>query len=428
MVKYLHLFLFCTCLYGQQALAQNQFHPWGLGISYNVSNMEGLFDQRFFKVRNYSGGVKLHVSRYLSPSFNVRLEGTYASIYYPQVTFYPTREKGVFNQQNFFETSFLFEYKLNNNYIFKENAYVQPYLFIGLGTNTMNKDWNAFFPWGAGFKIKCTKWMAVNLETCFKVNIDNSFNYLQHNAGLIFSVGKAIKKANTTAAIEQKVKEDLKDLEINNVQDSDKDGVLDANDECPFLAGSAMLSGCPDQDADGVADSKDLCPGEKGSIENKGCPAKIEDGDADGVADAADKCPLVAGPVSNNGCPISLDDKANETVNNSNNLTSLEVFYNTSSAMLSANQKEELDAFAAANISKAYSRILICGYTSNTGNKDINIKLSMDRALNVLNYLASKGFSPKLMNIKSYGPYEAKYDNTIPNQSIKNQRVEITIK
>ncbi len=33
--------------------AQNRFHPWGLGISYNVSNMEGLFNQKFFTARNY---------------------------------------------------------------------------------------------------------------------------------------------------------------------------------------------------------------------------------------------------------------------------------------------------------------------------------------------------------------------------------------
>ena len=441
-MKKLLFFLFVSSILSCHVLyAQNKFHPWGIGVSYNVSNMEGLFNQKFFKARNYSGGIKLQVARYLSPSFNARLEGTYGSIYYPMVSNYPNRIGGFYNQQNFFEASYLFEYKLNNNYVFKENAYIQPYLFIGFGTNNMNKDWNTFFPWGAGFKIKCTKWLAVNLETTFKVNIDNSYNYLQHNAGLIFSLGKAVSKANTNAVSDnKKIKNDLKDLEVNNNLDSDKDGVIDANDECPFLYGISNLNGCPDTDLDGIADSKDQCPNEKGSNENNGCPIIIIDTDKDGIADKDDQCPYEKGTATNFGCPekiisepikettssISTKENIVITNNTTNYNNKIELFYPMSSSVLTDEHKKQLDEFIS-KLNTPYKSIKINGYTSNSGNDDLNIKLSMNRAINIMNYIASKGISQRLINTYGYGAYNAKYSNAIPEESIKNQRVEIII-
>jgi outer membrane protein OmpA-like peptidoglycan-associated protein len=414
--------------------AQNRFHPWGLGISYNVSNMEGLFNQKFFTARNYSGGIKIHASRYISHSFNARLETTYGSIYYPKVEAYPRRTPSIFNQQNFFESSFLIEYKLNNNYIFKENAYVQPYLFIGLGTNTLNKDWNTFFPWGAGFKIKCTNWMAVNLETCFKVNIDNSYNYLQHNAGLIFSIGRAIEKTNNSIAFNKKVKSDLKEVNDVKPKDSDSDGIDDAIDECPFLAGISQFAGCPDSDGDGIPDSKDACPTEKGSIENNGCMPKIIDSDGDGVADKDDQCPYVKGIAFKFGCPelskvttTFIEDKTkNNAINNTLN-SNVEIFYTTSISILNEDQKTILDDLASRLKSSSFSKLKINAYTSNIGSSESNIKLAMNRALTVLNYLASKGISQKQMGAYGYGPFNPKYNNANPTESIKNQRVEIII-
>ena len=414
--------------------AQNRFHPWGIGISYNVSNMEGLFNQKFFTARNYSGGIKIHASRYISHSFNARLEATYGSIYYPQVEAYPRRTPSIFNQQNFFESSFLIEYKLNNNYIFKENAYVQPYLFIGLGTNNMNKDWNTFFPWGAGFKIKCTNWMAVNLETCFKVNIDNSYNYLQHNAGLIFSIGKSLDKNKNDIASSKKVKNDLK--EVNNIKpiDSDGDGIDDAIDECPFLAGVSQFGGCPDSDGDGIPDSKDACPNEKGSIENNGCMPKIIDTDGDGVADMDDQCPYVKGLAFKFGCPeltkvntMTNDEKTKNNTDKTILNSSIEIFYTSSVSTLNEEQQAKLNELAEQLSKSTYTRIKINAYTSNSGNSESNIKLSMNRALTVLNYLASKGISQKQIGAYGYGPFNPKYNNSDPNESIKNQRVEIII-
>jgi len=71
--------------------------------------------------------------------------------------------------------------------------------------------------------------------------------------------------------------------------DADKDGVSDAEDACPNVAGLKDLQGCPDTDGDGVTDKNDACPTVKGLL--NGCP----DTDKDGIADNTDSCPDVAG-------------------------------------------------------------------------------------------------------------------------------------
>jgi len=87
-------------------------------------------------------------------------------------------------------------------------------------------------------------------------------------------------------------------------KDSDNDGVPDAEDICPYQAGTAK--GCPDADRDGVPDAEDLCPKQAGTA--KGCP----DADHDGVPDAQDLCPgMKPGDKPDprkQGCPLDSDE------------------------------------------------------------------------------------------------------------------------
>jgi outer membrane protein OmpA-like peptidoglycan-associated protein len=64
----------------------------------------------------------------------------------------------------------------------------------------------------------------------------------------------------------------------------------------PVIVASVPL----DTDEDGVLDSEDDCPAVKGVRENKGCPS---DKDGDGIIDALDDCPVVAGIKELKGCP-----------------------------------------------------------------------------------------------------------------------------
>jgi hypothetical protein len=65
----------------------------------------------------------------------------------------------------------------------------------------------------------------------------------------------------------------------------------------------------PDSDGDGVPNASDNCPEVAGPASNNGCPVTTPtDSDGDGTPDASDECPAVAGPASNAGCPVSTVD------------------------------------------------------------------------------------------------------------------------
>ncbi|AUX26816.1 porin [Sorangium cellulosum] len=104
--------------------------------------------------------------------------------------------------------------------------------------------------------------------------------------------------------------------------DRDGDGIADAVDACPFVAGVASddpkKHGCPpppDRDKDGIVDAVDACPFAAGVASDDpkkhGCPPP-PDRDEDGIVDAVDACPFVAGVASDdpkkNGCPPDRDE------------------------------------------------------------------------------------------------------------------------
>lgn len=90
---------------------------------------------------------------------------------------------------------------------------------------------------------------------------------------------------------------------LNGCPDSDKDGIRDTDDACPDLVGT--VNGCPDSDEDGVADKDDICPDKAGKFESKGCP----DTDGDGLYDNLDACPDKAGSMTYKGCPVPDQDQ-----------------------------------------------------------------------------------------------------------------------
>jgi type IX secretion system PorP/SprF family membrane protein len=100
--------------------------------------------------------------------------------------------------------------------------------------------------------------------------------------------------------------------------DYDKDGVLDENDLCPYESGLVQFQGCNDQDGDGIWNHVDVCPSLPGKIENHGCPVEIPgiDSDGDGVPDRLDKCIYVKGLEKLNGCPDTDGDGVSDLNDN----------------------------------------------------------------------------------------------------------------
>ena len=184
-----------------------------------------------------------------------------------------------------------------------------PYAFVGIGGDYQGAvdDYNLYFPAGFGVNIKLVKELLLNAEFQRRTSIDSDNSHYQVSLGFI---------ANLNLPPEE---EKPLDLEIPEM-DTDGDGIPDAEDACPGVAGPAIFKGCPDRDNDGIIDSKDACPDEAGPLATDGCPVKnpgggigdIIDSDGDGVSDDNDNCPNEAGFKRFFGCPDTDGDDVSD--------------------------------------------------------------------------------------------------------------------
>ncbi|MEE2751549.1 MAG: hypothetical protein VX519_08955 [Myxococcota bacterium] len=119
------------------------------------------------------------------------------------------------------------------------------------------------------------------------------------------SDGDGVLNINDQCPDEPEDIDNFKDEDGCPDDDNDNDGVPDRKDRCPDkkedLDGADDSDGCPEYDNDGdrVLDVDDACPNKYGAPQAKGCP----DRDKDGVPDSTDQCLRTFGTKQNNGCP-----------------------------------------------------------------------------------------------------------------------------
>jgi hypothetical protein len=193
------------------------------------------------------------------------------------------------------------------------------------------------------------------------------------------------------------------------VVDTDNDGIADAADKCPTVAGLAKYDGCPipDTDKDGINDEQDKCPTVAGLAKYNGCP--IPDTDGDGINDEEDKCISLAGLADNKGCP------------------ELVFYYKRADANLSAAEKADLDKLVTWMGNHPELSVSINGHTSTLGATDYNQKLSERRAQNTVKYLVSKGVDPKRLKAVGYGEQFPIGDNSKEEGRALSRRVVMRI-
>jgi outer membrane protein OmpA-like peptidoglycan-associated protein len=217
-----------------------------------------------------------------------------------------------------------------------------------------------------------------------------------------------------------------KDQVVSVDGDRDNDGIPDSKDVCPDLAedqdGFQDDDGCPDfdNDNDGIQDAKDKCPAEPedkdGFEDQDGCPDP--DNDKDGIPDVRDNCPDVAGDASHNGCPYKTPAKIED------NFILEGVNFRTGSAEITEDSFSKLDEVYEQLAKYSDRKYEIAGHTDNTSTDKINIKLSLDRANAVREYLVNRGIEASRLVGKGYGSSRPKADNkTAAGRSI-NRRIE----
>jgi len=185
-------------------------------------------------------------------------------------------------------------------------------------------------------------------------------------------------------------------------RDSDGDGVLDKNDDCPDTPRGATVDsrGCPhDSDGDGVWDGIDQCPDTpRGvTVDSRGCP----------IPEPRTPPPLIQ---------RLLEKKA----------VILEgVEFDVDKETLRPASYTTLNEVAASLKDYPEIRVEIQGHTDSSASSAHNQALSNRRAESVRAYLVSKGINASHFNAKGYGEDYPIADNTTKEGKQRNRRVEL---
>lgn len=248
--------------------------------------------------------------------------------------------------------------------------------------------------------------------------------YSDHLPSLVYLKRKAIedKDKDGIADKDDECPEEAGLKEFNGCPDTDGDGIPDTDDKCPEVKGLESLNGCPDTDGDGITDGKDKCPEEAGPADNGGCPYADKDGD--GVLDKDDKCPEVKGDKRNGGCPEDKNSTDNETINK---LSSLIVYFDTDKSKVKNIYNNDLAKLASFLKENSGYSVELLGYTDNTYTDNYNDNLSKDRAESVKRELLKNGVSSEQVKISYFGENQPASTNDTDEGRQLNRRVEFKI-
>jgi outer membrane protein OmpA-like peptidoglycan-associated protein len=101
--------------------------------------------------------------------------------------------------------------------------------------------------------------------------------------------------------------------------------------------------------------------------------------------------------------------------------------FDAGKATLQVSSGEQLQNIAA--ILQAYPnvKVKIGGYTDNTGNKEANLRLSQDRAINVMRELVQRGVDRSQLEAEGYGEQHPVADNSTSEGRQKNRRISLRV-
>ncbi|MBK7123791.1 MAG: OmpA family protein [Chitinophagaceae bacterium] len=332
---------------------------------------------------------------------------------------------------------------------FDDAALLNPFLTVGAGAGYYTDKFGFYIPAGLGLQVNFNsitymfiqanyRWDLTKKDPAYgnkKVTGDNIF----YSIGLAQNIGKEKAPPPPPPPPPPPV-----------VLDRDGDGVLDADDKCPDVAGLASLQGCPDRDGDGIADGDDKCPDVPGLARYQGCP--IPDTDGDGINDEVDKCPTVPGLARYQGCPIpdtdgdGVNDEEDKCINEKGpasnfgcpviseeiikrvKLAAQNIFFETAKSKLLAKSFPKLnDVVTILNENPSF-KVQIDGHTDSQGGDEYNQGLSEERAAAVRAYLVSKGIDEGRLASAGYGEPTPVADNKTAAGRAKNRRVEMTLR
>ncbi|MFI5130868.1 MAG: OmpA family protein [Chitinophagales bacterium] len=386
----------------------DEIRPAALGISFFLNDFKTaerirttslsqvLSNKRWAKPKEMSPG--LAITYFKGVSKHVDFAGSLAGSFVQ----YPFPKHAPFGSDKF-----LLEADASANLkMVSEAFWLQPYLTLGVGGHMYGGGYfGAFVPLGVGFKINFfdEAHLYTNAQYRVPITTETANYHFFYQIGIAGRIGKK--------------KEPVVIVPPVGPADTDKDGIVDAEDKCPTVPGLAKYQGCPipDTDKDGINDEEDKCPTVPGLARYQGCP--LVDTDGDTVPDEEDKCPTEKGLPENFGCPKLEDYK----------FDAKKVQFFSGSATLTKTAMAELDKGVVILEEHPKISVAIEGHTDNTGTLASNQKLSEKRAAAVKTYLVKKGISADRLITSGHGQNEPIEDNKSATGRAANRRVVFRI-
>lgn len=478
------VFAFCVLFFATSTQAQTKMNPSHIKLGVGVHDSYGPYKGDRFPLGLWNGenldkGAQMSYSRYVNEFIDYGVNLTAVQVKEMRDQNFTNATKHLMKGSSI-DLDIVAKYKFYNGVDFKENARIQPYIYTGISPTYVSelpsvssfKNGLSFdIPVGFGTKIRVTDQVNLEYNGALKIGLFNKIpERWEHMVGLGYSFGtpkadrveeeavvpipqpkdtdmdgvidvedecpteKGLKELNGCPKEEVVIEEPV-EVEEPVIVDTDNDGVADADDKCPNEAGVEELNGCPkpvDTDGDGIVDKDDACPSVAGIKELNGCPKpKVVDTDGDGVNDDLDRCPNVAGVASLAGCPqpkVVSTDSVSQADKVRIQEISKNIFFETASTNLKATSKAKLDELYA--IIQGYSDFTLSveGHTDSSGSAELNQRLSEKRAAAVRSYLVSKGLPSHRITSAGYGENRPIADNNTAEGKRMNRRVELKFK
>jgi len=124
---------------------------------------------------------------------------------------------------------------------------------------------------------------------------------------------------------------------------------------------------------------------------------------------------------------VNLPDYVNTKMTNKIGNKSYHIEFLTGSAEVTESSKSVLDQIYTDAVTADGTKLVIGGYTDNTGNPQANLELSGQRAQSVLNYIKSKGLGANRLSSQGHGQDNPIGDNNTAAGRSQNRRVEVTL-
>ena len=149
---------------------------------------------------------------------------------------------------------------------------------------------------------------------------------------------------------------------------------------------------------------------------------KPKDSDEDGIIDIEDDCPTLAGVSENNGCP-EINEETKEVLKEA--LEGIE--FELASDVIQEQSLLILDKVVTVMKENPDYKLKISGHTDNQGDDDANLLLSHKRAQATKKYLMDHGIAILRLDAVGYGEMQPVESNDTAEGRAKNRRVEFEI-